>query len=228
MNSVVLLSGGLDSAVNLAFARTEGNVKLALTINYRQRAAHKEIAAAAQLARYYAIPHRVIELPWLAEITKTALVRSESQLPEPKTEELDQLELAGKTAAEVWVPNRNGLFVNIAACFAETLHCEIVVAGFNCEEAATFPDNTPEFALAASAAMQYSTANQVKVLSYTGRLNKKDIVALGQRLQLPWELIWSCYRGEALMCGKCESCQRMIRAFHSLGLNLPQNFLMTE
>ena len=52
---------------------------------------------------------------------------------------------------------------------------KILGAGFNWEEAATFPDNTSEFSLAAGAAMQYSTANQVKVLSYTGRLNKKDI-----------------------------------------------------
>ncbi|MEW6698278.1 MAG: 7-cyano-7-deazaguanine synthase QueC [Bacillota bacterium] len=221
MNSVVLLSGGLDSTVNLAYALTEGKVELALTINYGQRAAQREIAAAGNLAGHYKIPHRVIELPWLAQITQTALVKGETALPEPSLEELDDLDAANKTAAAVWVPNRNGLFVNIAACFAEVLHCRLVVAGFNREEAATFPDNTPEFALAASQAMAYSTANQVKVISYTNRLDKKEIAALGNRLGVPWDLIWSCYRGEEKMCGTCESCQRMARAFKSLMLNLP-------
>jgi len=221
LNSVVLLSGGLDSAVNLAYALTEGKVKLALTMNYGQHAANKEIDAAAALARHYDIPHRVIELPWLAQITQTALVSNQNALPEPSAEELDNMDAAHKTAAAVWVPNRNGLFVNIAACFAETLNCGLVVAGFNREEAATFPDNTPEFAAAASRAMAYSTSNQVKVISYTNRLDKKEIVALGDRLGVPWDFIWSCYRGEEQMCGKCESCRRMMRAFTSLNINLP-------
>lgn len=227
MNSVVLLSGGLDSAVNLAYAQTEGEVRLALTINYGQRAAQREIEAAGNLAKFYNIPYKVIDLPWLAEITNTALVNDKNQLPEPETQDLDNIDLASKTAAAVWVPNRNGLFVNIAACFAETLNCELVIAGFNREEAATFPDNTPEFSLAATNAMFYSTANRVRVLSYTGCLDKKEIVALGARLQLPWELIWSCYQGATQMCGKCESCLRMIRAFQQLNLDLPRNIFTT-
>lgn len=221
MKSVVLLSGGLDSAVCLAFARTETAVELALTFNYGQRSAEKEIAAASQLAGYYNIRHRVIELPWLAEITHTALVCKEQALPEPVQAELDNLDLGNQSAAAVWVPNRNGLFVNIAACFAESMDCHLVVAGFNREEAATFPDNTPEFAMAVSAAMAYSTANQVRVVSYTGRLDKAEIVSLGNRLGVPWEYVWSCYRGEPRMCGRCESCRRLIRAFKSAGGELP-------
>ncbi len=221
MSSVVLLSGGLDSTVNLAYALTEGSVKLALTVNYGQLAAQQEIEAASRLAKHYGIAHQIIELPWLQQITNTALVSQEQLLPEPSEAALDQYEQARQTAAAVWVPNRNGLFVNIAACFAETLDCRQVVTGFNREEAATFPDNTPEFTQAVTAAMKYSTANQVAVVSYTARLDKKEIVALGQRLGVPWELVWSCYRGGEAMCGKCESCQRLIRAFRYLQLDLP-------
>lgn len=228
MNSVVLLSGGLDSAVNLAYAQTEGDVRLALTINYGQRAAQREIEAAGKLAKFYNVPFQVVELPWLAEITKTALVNQDNQLPEPEAQDLDLSDLATRTAAAVWVPNRNGLFVNIAACFAETLNCELVITGFNREEAATFSDNTPEFSLAATAAMFYSTANKVKVLSYTGRLDKKEITSLGVRLGLPWELIWSCYQGSTQMCGKCESCLRLIRAFKLNKIDLPLNLFETN
>lgn len=221
MSSVVLLSGGLDSTVNLAYAFTEGPVKLALTIDYGQLAASKELAAASRLAKHYGVPHRIVQLPWLQQITNNALVNQEQLLPEPSGDALDQYDQASQSAAAVWVPNRNGLFVNIAACFAESLHCQRVVTGFNREEAATFPDNTPEFIQAVSAAMNYSTANQVKVISYTARMDKQEIVALGQRLGVPWELVWSCYRGEHTMCGKCESCQRLIRAFRYLNIALP-------
>lgn len=229
MKSVVLLSGGLDSSVCLAYAVTESKVDLALTFNYGQRAAEKEILAAARLAKYYNVKHLVIDLPWLAGITSTALMGdSQVELPEPTDSELDDFQAANNTAAAVWVPNRNGLFVNIGACYAESLDCRQVITGFNREEAVTFPDNTPEFVQAASVAMSFSTANQVKVLSYTGRLDKSEIVALGQRLGLPWKLIWSCYRNQEKMCGKCESCKRLIRAFKTQGIDIPSGLVQSE
>lgn len=212
MKSVVLLSGGLDSAVSLAQALLDSEVVLCLTMDYGQKAARKEIAAAAALAAHYKVPHRVIELPFLKQITRTSLVERKAAVPEPSAEALDNPEEARATAAAVWVPNRNGLFINIAASFAEAMGCQQVVTGFNREEAATFPDNSLAFIEAANRALCFSTLSGVKVVSYTARLNKAEIVALGKRLGVPWNLIWSCYHGGETMCGRCESCRRFTRA----------------
>lgn len=212
------MSGGLDSTVSLAQALKETDVSLCLTFNYGQRAAVKEIKAAAALAAHYELRHRVIELPFLKEITGTALVSEDHKLPEPNLQALDDLEASGATAASVWVPNRNGLFINIAAAFAEASRCQLVVTGFNREEAATFPDNSPEFVHAANGALRYSTLNQVKVTSYTQRLDKADIIKLGMKLDVPFRYVWSCYRGEENMCGRCESCMRFGRAAKAAGL----------
>jgi len=228
MKSVVLLSGGLDSTVSLAQALRESEVVLCLTMDYGQRAAVREIAASRALADHYGLNHRVIPLPFLSEITRTALVNRDARLPGPNREELDDPGAAARTAAAVWVPNRNGLFVNIAACFAESLGCQRVVAGFNREEALTFPDNSVAYLEAANGALAYSTAGRVQVLSYTQRLNKEEIVHLGQRLGVPWNLIWSCYRGEDKMCGKCESCRRLLRAFQTAGLPFPTDWGITD
>lgn len=217
MNSIALLSGGLDSTVSLAQALREGEVKLCLTMDYGQRAAKREIAAAAALAEYYHLAHRVIKLPFLTEITRTSLVNIFENIPEPAEKSLDDPREAAATAASVWVPNRNGLFINIAACFAESLDCEQVVTGFNREEAATFPDNSIDFTLSINQSLAYSTANGVRVVSYTQRLNKEEIVRLGQRLGVPWHLIWSCYYGGETMCGRCESCRRLVRAMAAAG-----------
>jgi len=210
LKSVALLSGGLDSTVSLAQALREGEVLLALTFDYGQKAARREIAAAARLAAHFGVPHRVLELPFLAEVTGTALVRG--QVPEPAREALDDPVLARATAAAVWVPNRNGLFLNIAACFAESLGAGRIITGFNREEAATFPDNSPGYVAAANAAFAFSTANGVKVLSYTQRLAKPEIVQLGRRLGVPLQWVWSCYHGGETPCGRCESCLRLQRA----------------
>lgn len=225
MKSVVLLSGGLDSTVSLAHALRESEVNLCLTFDYGQRAANREKRAAAALCAHYQVEHRVIELPFLRDITSTALVKDDLELPEPERAELDVLKASNSSVAAVWVPNRNGIFINIAAAFAESRQCELVVTGFNREEAVTFPDNSLEFVAAAGHALSFSTMNKVKVVSYTQRLNKVEIIKLGVRLCIPFNHIWSCYRGYDKMCGNCESCQRFMRASKQAGLDTTYLFI---
>lgn len=206
MKAVAILSGGLDSTVSLAAAARRMDVVLALTFDYGQRAARRERAAAAAIARHYKVPHRVIAIPWLAGLTRTALVNRRARLP--------LHELSERSAKAVWVPNRNGVFIEIAAAHAESLGAERLITGFNKEEAATFPDNSPAYTSAINYALSYSTANGVRVVSFTAALDKKGIVALGRRLGVPLKSVWPCYEGGRRWCGECESCIRSLRALH--------------
>ncbi len=218
---IVLLSGGLDSVVAFKKSVDIGDVVLCLTFDYGQQAAKKEAAAAAKISSLYDVKHRLIELPWLKEITKTALVCTDKKIPKLSTDELDGA--GGKTeqsAKSVWVPNRNGVFINIAASFCETLEAGFIIAGFNIEEAATFPDNSPEFIKAINSSLSYSTLNKIKLLSPTALLNKKEIVKLGMEIDAPLELLWSCYKGGEKMCGTCESCMRLNRALKEADCDL--------
>lgn len=212
MKSVVLLSGGLDSTVALAAAFGETEVVLALTINYGQRAAVREIYAAEQISKHYGVRHQTLTLDFLREITKTALVNNNEPVPKLTADVLDNFDVTQRSASSVWVPNRNGVFINIAAAFCETLECSQIIVGFNAEEGTTFPDNTPEYMAAATHALSYSTQRGVKVSSPTVNLNKTQMVAIGKKLGVPFNLIWSCYHGDSVMCGQCESCQRLKRA----------------
>ncbi len=214
--AVVLLSGGLDSVVSLKKALDEGEIALSLTFDYCQRSAAKEIEAARKICRRYNLPHRILGLPWLGEIGKGALVDLKEELPRLQAEELDGA-WAQETAKKVWISNRNGVFIEIAAAFAESLGADSVITGFNAEEGETFPDNTEEYCKAISQALEYSTSNHVRVFSYTQHLTKKQIVELGMQIQAPLDLIWSCYEGQEKMCGLCESCQRAKRAFTQAG-----------
>jgi 7-cyano-7-deazaguanine synthase len=215
MSAIVLLSGGLDSVVNLKRAQDDIGVAVALTFDYGQRAAAREAAAAAFVCQELEITHRLIELPWLAEICGTALVSPAVPLPEIRREQLEEARVVeGNTAAAVWVPNRNGVFVNIAGAFADSLKAEAIVAGFNAEEAATFPDNSPEFAVASSAALALSTMQHPQVMSYTQDLTKTQVLRLGRKIGAPIQSIWSCYRGGREECWQCESCARLERALH--------------
>ncbi|MFQ5808213.1 MAG: 7-cyano-7-deazaguanine synthase QueC [Armatimonadota bacterium] len=220
MASVALLSGGLDSAVALAMAARDeaGDVRLALTFDYGQRAAKQEVAAARSICAGLGVAHEVVPLPWLGRLAPPALVDSAAALPTITEEDLGDSDAdLEQTAAAVWVSNRNGVFVNIAAAYAEHLGAGEVVCGFNAEEAQTFPDNSPEFVEATTAALRLSTRSHVRLRSPTGDLNKQQIVELGRRIGAPIHLIWSCYDGGVEHCYRCESCARLKRALRAAG-----------
>lgn len=197
MKSIVLLSGGLDSVVNLKLAAARTKVVLALTFDYRQAASVNEIEAARQIASFVGVPHMVISLDWYASL-----------LPAEKPDEHPVAKQQTVYPGDVWVPNRNAVFLSIGAAFAEKLGAEIVVMGLNREEATWFPDNSAEFIEAANRMLSYSTSNSVKLVSYTASLSKKELVALGLEIEAPFDLIYSCYLGspDNRMCGQCRSC----------------------
>lgn len=213
--SVVCLSAGLDSTVNLYAACAETNVVHTLTFNYGQKAATKEILCAKNLSQELGIQHTVIELPWLKNFGKSSLTSDQQNIPTGDSVSIDDYQTSLNTAKAVWVPNRNGIFLNIAAGLAESLGADFVIPGFNLEEATTFPDNSEPYMQSLDKAFTFSTANQVKVHCYTVTLNKNEIVKKGLSLDVPFQKTWPCYFAGNKWCGQCESCQRAKRALLS-------------
>lgn len=199
--SIILLSGGLDSLVCLGAVKEEYNIELALTFDYGQKSAKQEIDASKKLAKYYNIEHQIIELPFLKKITKTALV-DEKDIPENEL-------YTEYSAKAVWVPNRNGLFLNIAASYADTYNFTHIIFGANKEEGVTFPDNTEQFANILTDCFKYSTLCNPKVVAPLISMDKNDIVKLALERHMPLELTRSCYNNSKTNCGKCESCKHL-------------------
>lgn len=215
---IVSLSAGLDCTTSLALALEAGvEVKQAVFFNYGQRATNKEAEAAAKIAEHYNIPFEIIDLPFLKNITKTALVNEAETIPNPDINTLDAILHMQKTAAAVWVPNRNGIMVSILAGYADSFGYDEIIVGWNAEECTTFSDNTPQCAYAMTESLMYTTNVQPVVKSYVQSYNKMEIVAEAIRTNVPMSLLWSCYHGKEKMCGECESCKRFIRAWHATG-----------
>jgi 7-cyano-7-deazaguanine synthase len=218
--TVALLSGGLDSAIALQLGIRQGwQIALALTFDYGQRSAPREIRQAAALCAHFGVPHKALELAWFRDWASTsALLDRGRDLPRPQASELDRPAAARATAKAVWVPNRNGIFIEIAAGYAESLGAKAVLVGFNREEAQTFADNSQAYQEAVSRALAFSTANGVEVISPTAPLDKKAIVRAGIESGFPFRLLWSCYENGERMCGVCESCRRLKRALGANGV----------
>ena len=211
--SIILLSGGLDSLVSLALVKEELNVTLALTFDYGQKSLQKEIEASRKICEFYNLEHKIIKLDWLKEITHTSLV-SDEEIPTGENLKLDE-----NSAKSVWIPNRNGLFLNIAGAFCDAENYTHIIIGANKEEAQTFPDNSKEFLERVNAEFEFSTRVQPKVVAPLADFDKIETVKLALENNAPLKLLNSCYTNSEKHCGKCESCVRLKKALEKNNAN---------
>ncbi len=209
--AIVLLSGGLDSVVSLAVIKEKCSEIIGITFNYGQKSYLAEKRAAEKVSKYYGIEDKIIDLDWLSIISTSSLTTKDT-IPYISKDNLDNKLIAQNTAKSVWVPNRNGLFVNIAACFAEAYNFDTIIIGANKEEGATFKDNTIEFINAINTSLENSVNSKIELEAPLINMTKEEIVNIAIQRNVPLELIHSCYISEEKHCGFCESCQRLKRA----------------
>ena len=199
---LILLSGGLDSLVSLDIAKKNCDINLALTFNYGQKAFEEEKQASKEIAKYYNIEHKIIDLPFLKDITQNALTE------ENNTNFND--------FREIWIPNRNGLFLNIAACFCDKYNYDFIVIGVNKKEAEHFSDNSVNFIESTQNFFKFSTQQQPKVLAPCQTYDKIEIINYAINNSLPLDLLKSCYDSQKNTgkkhCKKCMSCKLLYEA----------------
>ena len=217
-DAVVLLSGGLDSAVTLAVMRADGYAVHALTIDYGQRHV-VEIERAARLAAHYGAEHRVVSLD-LRAFGGSALT---AELSVPK----DRPEGAGGIPI-TYVPARNTIFLSLALAWAEVLGAGAIALGVNAVDYSGYPDCRPEYLAAFERLARLATRVGVesgsapRIVAPLIGLTKADIVRRGVALGVPFELTHSCYDPEdGAACGRCDSCRIRRRGFEAAGVPDP-------
>lgn len=214
--AISVLSGGLDSTVATSVYGKDYEIH-AITFDYGQRSVEREIRAAKEICEKMGYEHTVIDLKWLGKISNSSLTSNE-EVPTLSENQLDDLEVCSETASSVWVPARNTVFTAIALAFAETINAEIIIVGWDKEEAATFPDNSKEFLEIFNRLIEVGSPEDIEIKAPAIDLDKDEIVKLGDELNSPMDLSYSCYQGEENHCGVCESCMRRKRAFKKVGI----------
>ena len=214
--AISVLSGGLDCTVATSVYAKEYDIH-AITFNYGQKAFEQELRASKAICEKMGFEHTIINLPWLAEISNSTL-NTDEDIPEVCEDDLDDIKKSSETASSVWVPARNMVFTSIATSFAESIGAEIIIVGWDAEEAATFPDNSKEFLNAFNELIKIGSPENIKIEAPAIDLNKEEIVKLGLEVGAPMEISYSCYSGRDKHCGVCESCMRRKRAFENLGV----------
>ncbi|MCU0666987.1 MAG: 7-cyano-7-deazaguanine synthase QueC [Candidatus Omnitrophica bacterium] len=209
--AVVLLSGGLDSAVTLYWAKKQGYKCHCLIFDYGQRH-KKEILAAKRIARKAHCPLEVVKisLPWQG----SSLIDKRSDIP-----------MARKPGEipSTYVPARNIIFLSFALSFAEAIKSGTVFIGAHIQDYSGYPDCRPEFLSAFDHAAKCgtktgTTGKGVVIKTPLIDMHKSQIIQLGIDLGVDFKDTWSCYKGLRLPCGKCDSCHYRNHGFSQLGM----------
>lgn len=206
---LVLLSGGIDSAVALWWSLDAGHDVRALTFDYHLRPEPEKRATRA-LAEAADVPDlRTIDLPELREVADL-----EGSAPP-----------ALDGAAPSYVPHRNLIFYSLAAHHAERAGATRIVGGHNGVDPETFPDSGPAFFEGLNDLLAMgrwsATEDGLEVVNPLHGRSKREVVWLGRKLGVPFERTWSCGEHVEAPCGACASCRERAEAFEAAGLQDP-------
>lgn len=207
--AVVLVSGGMDSAVTLAIARAQNFECYALSVEYGQRHV-SELAAAQRVAVQSGAVHKTVKVD-LRSIGGSAL-----------TDDIDVPELTadGGGIPVTYVPARNTIMLSIALGWAEVLGARDIFCGVNAVDYSGYPDCRPDFIaqferLANLATKAGVEGEAITIHAPLIQLSKADIVREGVRLDVDFGATVSCYQADAdgRACGRCDACRLRAQGF---------------
>lgn len=213
--AVVLFSGGIDSTTALFWARHKYDLVTALSFDYGQR--HRiELVLARRLTRRLRIPHTTLRVD-LRSIGGSAL--TSSRIPLPRLASAGEI---GPGIPPTYVPFRNGVFLAIAAAWAEANDTRDIVCGFNTVDSPNYPDTRAGFVRAMENAVNSGTGigtsgRRIRILAPFIRLRKSSIIRKGLSLGADYSYSVSCYRGKEIPCRTCSSCLLRERAWKEAG-----------
>lgn len=201
--SVLILSGGLDSAVLLWQLKPYVQC---LTFDYGQRHAEKELKAASTLCREAGVEHKIIDLSALSSLLAMGSVSGRDPIPEGN--------YAAETMKSTIVPNRNMIMLSVATAYAIVEKATALYYAAHSGDHAIYPDCRPSFVRAVRDAIEQGNWDAPHLHAPFLHTTKADIVKAGIELGVPFHLTWSCYNGRTAACGKCGTCVERLEAFH--------------
>lgn len=209
---VVVLSGGIDSTTVAYWAREQGYKVHAITFKYGQIAT-REVEHATRIAQKLGVPIKIIDLSTLKEIFAGVTVLCDKTLH--MTSEFNPLLI---------VPFRNAIFLSIAVAYAVSINANKIFYGAQGSDVPFYPDCRREFYKAFENAASLGTDRKIIIEAPFNSVTKSEIIKIGTKLGVPYNLTWSCYLNGPHHCGKCESCINRKKAFAEAAVQDPTKY----
>jgi len=220
IDCIVVVSGGMDSVTLLHhLVITQQRMPVVLSFNYGQKHTREIEFAKYHVSKLSITEHDIIDLSPIQSIfASSALVADELELPKIET-------VQGDPQPTTYVPNRNMLFLAIAAAKAETLGVTEVFYGAQRHDMYGYWDTTPEFLDNLNQVFALNRRNQIEIKAPFINNSKADILRIGLKLKLEYEKTWSCYAGQDKACGQCPTCGERLAAFAELNISDPLAYI---
>ena len=213
-DSILILSGGLDSTTLLHYKKEE--IALAVSFDYGSNHNVREIACAKWQCEQLGIPHIVIPLGFMGEYFQSSLLSGADKIPKGDYD--------SENMKSTVVPFRNGIMLSVACGLAESRGLKHVMMANHGGDHAIYPDCRPEFTRAMSEAMRTGTYEGVTLIDPFTHFTKSQIAMLGEKLKVDFRHTYSCYCGEEQHCGECGTCRERKQAFSEAGIPDPTNY----
>lgn len=213
--AIVLLSGGMDSALCLGIAVQAGYEPAALHLNYGQRTQAKELQCFQNLCSHYAVKQQlVVDVNHLSKIGGSSLTDYSIDIPENDLEKSTV-----KAVPNSYVPFRNANILAIAVSWAEVIGAAAIYIGATQVDFSGYPDCRREFFDAFREVIKTGTKpdTDIQIITPIINLSKSEIVKKSTEMKVPLEYTWSCYQSEEKACGKCDSCILRLKGFAEAG-----------
>lgn len=217
--SIVLFSGGLDSTTAIYWALDRYEKVFALTFDYGQRNMI-ELDMAGKVAQKLNVPQKVLRVN-LKQIGGSSLTDTKLSLPQ-----YEKMEESEEGLPSTYVPFRNGIFLALAAAWAEVVGIKEIICGFNVIDSPNYPDTRKQFVQAMQEAINLGTKaslspEKIQIIAPFLKMKKSDIIKEGLSLNVDYSFAISCYCGEEIPCQKCSSCVLRQKAWEKVGLQDP-------
>ncbi len=217
--SIVIFSGGIDSTTALYWALTQYEKVHAITFDYGQR--HRiEVIMAEHIAKKLNVPQKILRVD-LKQIGGSAL--TDAHLPLPQYESVDKIE---EGFPLTYVPFRNGIFLALAAAWADVEGIKEIVCGFHVMDSPNYPDTREQFVKAMEEAINQGTRftpdqDRLQIVAPFVNRKKSDIIKQGLSIGADYSYSVSCYAGAETPCQKCSSCVLRQKAWEEVGKKDP-------
>ena len=214
--ALVVFSGGMDSTVALYWAIKNYREVETISFNYHSKHNDMEYSYAQKTCEKLGVKNTRISLDFINQYFKSDLLQSGGEIPEGY--------YTAENMKSTVVPFRNGIMLSIAAGFAESRDCDVLILGNHSGDHVIYPDCRESFIEGIKKAIYEGTAKNIEVVSPFCNVSKTEVCRIGQELGVDFSLTYSCYKGQEKHCGKCGTCTERIEAFRDAGVKDPTEY----